>query len=186
MKTLTITKKDIENEKYTNKDVDFDGHIKIAAVPEGVFFASLKASGHIFTDGGIKTKRGISAGGSVEARKDINVSEGINTGCGIKAGGSLFAREDISAGGSIKVGGGISAGWSIAADGSINTEGDIEASGGIQARWDIQSSRGDICAGADLYAGGEIKAGEEMEIKCRYLLNGTVTRGKLTVALGES
>lgn len=84
MKTLKITKKDLDKDNYYigKTDVtDYDGHIEIAG--------SL---------GWVRFKRGISAKGSLYAVADtgIKTGDGIKTGGGIETGGGIVAGLTIT------------------------------------------------------------------------------------------
>ena len=91
METLRITKADLNeyNEYAASRDLDFDGHIEIAAS-----LGCVKVRGFISAAGclGIKAGSGIEAGFGIEAGLGIKAGSGIKAGWGIEAGLQITAK----------------------------------------------------------------------------------------------
>jgi hypothetical protein len=89
MKTLIITKKDLDADNYYVGDKnEFDGHIELEANLGWVRFKrSLKATGKIVAEAGT----GIEAGWGIKAGTGIEAGWGIEAGTGIKARLRIFA-----------------------------------------------------------------------------------------------
>ena len=97
MKTLTITKADLDKDNYyigSTGVTDYEGHIEIESNLGTVKFKTeLKASGNIVAQLGT----GINAGEGINAGTGINAGWGINAGTGINAGWGINAKLTISA-----------------------------------------------------------------------------------------
>ena len=134
MKTITITKSDLDSENKYKKEfigkwneredvsVEIEGNLGWVVFEKGVY-----VNGSVVAEAG----SGIKAGEGIEAGLGIEAGEGIEAGWGIKAGSGIKAGEGIEAGWGIKAGLGIEAGWGIKAGEGIKAGLGIEAGFGI-------------------------------------------------------
>ena len=110
MKTITITKSDLDSENKYKKEfigkwneredvsVEIEGNLGWVVFEKGVY-----VNGSVVAEAG----SGIKAGEGIEAGLGIEAGEGIEAGWGIKAGSGIKAGEGIEAGWGIKAGLGI-------------------------------------------------------------------------------
>ena len=165
METLRIGEKDIRDGEYIARVVNFNGDVTIEPDLGIVTFVSLKATGSILAGKGtgIKADGDVIAGGSIWAGRDVKAGESIKADGDVIAGGSIWADA------SIIVGGTIIAGWNVKADKSIEAGGNISAELYIAAGM-IPSRKPTL---------------EEMEIRCRNVVNGKIIFGTL-IELGSN
>lgn len=168
METKVLTKADFNDKgKFIGHSsiLSFNGNLEIEEDLNYVYFDFLNVKGYIIANigTGIKAKRGIEAGGFIQAER------GIKAGWGIKSG------ESIESYGSIKAGWGIEAGELIIAEGNIKSGCGIIAGLAIRCRLKISAER-PIFAGLNSWKNPR---SEDLVIECGKVVKGDVVFGIL-------
>jgi hypothetical protein len=110
MKTIKITKADLDSENYYKEDgIGYSGPDEDASVEIEENLGWVRFKKGVYVTGSIVVKAGssIKAGDGIEAGDGIKAGDGIEAGWGIKAGWGIEAGWGIKAGSSIKAGEGI-------------------------------------------------------------------------------
>jgi len=166
MKTIIITKKDLDKDNYYKESEigTYSAYEDFSVVIE----ESL---------GWVKFKKGIYVNGSITAK----AGSGIKAGLGIKAGSGIKAGLGIEAGWGIKAGSGIEAGWGIKAG-----EG-IEAGWGITSLYSYITAKLKISFNANCtISAGIFSTSGEKEITAQEIEGGKVIYGKVTLLPKEN